>query len=98
MLKKFGIFFCQTSITKKLRKTEKCGLNNFNQLINYNCTTTNNENNEEKWLCSYIRQHWLALNDVEYLGIQNILLTRGVSHCGLAIYKIIKYLKAKEEL
>jgi hypothetical protein len=45
----------------------------------------------------FIRQHWLALNDVEYLGIQNILLTRGVSYCGLAIYKIIKYLKAKEE-
>jgi hypothetical protein len=45
-----------------------------------------------------LHQHLLPLNDVEYLGIQNISLTRGVSHCGLAIYKIIKYLKAKEEL
>jgi len=47
--KKFGNFY-QTLKTTKLRKTEKCGLNIFNQAINYNCTTTNNENNEEKRL------------------------------------------------
>ncbi len=50
---------------------------------------------ENGWV---LRQHLLPLNDVEYLGIQIIPLTRGVSHCGLAIYKIIKYLKGKEEL
>jgi hypothetical protein len=44
--------FCQTLKTTKLRKTEKCGLNNFNQPIDYNCTTTNNEKNEEKQLGS----------------------------------------------
>jgi hypothetical protein len=49
LLKKFGNF-CQTLKTTKLRKTEKCGEINFNQPINYNCTTTNNEKNEEKRL------------------------------------------------
>ncbi len=83
MLKKFGIFL-PNSENYKIEKNRKNGLNNFNQLINYNCTTTNNEKNEEKWL-PFTCQHWLALNDVEYLGIQNILLTRGVSHCRLAI-------------
>jgi hypothetical protein len=37
---------------------------------------------------------------VEFADFSNMflfLLTRGVSHCGLAIY-ILKYLKAKEEL
>jgi hypothetical protein len=41
---------------------------------------------------------WMKPMTLECLVIErNMVKTRGVSHCGLAIY-IKKYLKAKEEL
>ncbi len=40
---------------------------------------------------------YLIKLDVDMFTLFKTLLTRGVSHCGLAIY-IKKYLKVKEEL
>jgi hypothetical protein len=44
-----------------------------------------------------MQSKWTSFKSLNVYAFKNLIATRGVSHCGLAIY-IEKYLKAKKEL